>query len=429
MEIYLFLIYVSFFIGVFAAIFYSLCMISHYREKKDIPEMACDKSVSIIIPAYNEEKSIIRTLESAINIDYPDDKIEIIVVNDGSSDNTLKLAERFKKEYNGKRNILVLSKKNGGKGTAINYGIKKAKGEIVFTMDADSFVIPSAVQRMIAKFQDPDVMCVAPSVLAYKPKKILEYVCDAEYFLGIFLRKAFSTVNSIHITPGAFSSYRKVFFDKHGGFDENNLTEDMELALRIQSKGYKIDYSIRARVYTIVPFKFKTLLLQRRRWYMGLIKNLWAYRHLFGPKTGIMGIFVLPVALVSILLSVILTVYVFFRLISDIHDAFTLLKSVNFNFTGIFEINRYFLENLLYGIFSNAQLLMFILFLCIIGFYIFFGRKTSEHKEGLKLSLLFFLLFYAMLFSFWWIISLLYLGLNKKVGWGGNAERKSKKKY
>lgn len=430
MEIYIFLIYLSFFIGIFAAVFYSLCMFSYYKERdKNTLKLACDKTVSILIPAYNEEKSIYRTLESAIKIDYPDDKIEIIVINDGSSDNTLKLAKKFKDNYKGKRKIIILTKENGGKGTALNYGIKKSKGEIIFTMDADSFATPSSVQKMVAKFNDSAVMCIAPSVLAYKPKSILEYICDAEYFLGIFLRKAFSTINSIHITPGAFSAYRKVFFDKYGGFDENNLTEDMELALRIQSKGYKIDYSPEARVYTIVPSKFKTLLLQRRRWYMGLVKNLWNYRHLFGLKTGIMGVFVLPVAIISILLSIILTVYVIFRAISNIQNQIILLKSVNFNFSGIFEFNKYIFENIFYSIFSNTQLLMFILFLCIIGFYIFFGRKTSGHKESLKLSIFFFLLFYSFLFSFWWIISFLYLGLNKRVGWGGNAEKTSKRKY
>mgnify|MGYP006296599049 CR=1 FL=1 len=237
------------------------------------------------------------------------------------------------------------------------------------------------------------------------------------------MRKAFSTVNSIHITPGAFSSYRKEFFDKYGGFDEDNITEDMELALRVQSKGYKIGNVTDARVYTIAPKSFKILLLQRRRWYVGMIKNLWNYRHLFGPKTGIMGIFVLPIAVVSIILGIFLTFWMLGKAILEITKNLQLLSSINFKFDSFFELNKYVFENILYNLFSKPQMIMFFIFLFLLVIYMNFARIKSGHNKPMKFSLALFLVFYAILFAFWWSLSFIYVCLNKNVKWGGNASK------
>ena len=243
------LIYTSIYIGLITLSYYLLVLGT--RKKQVYPELKELPTVSIIIPAYNEEKTIIKTIKSAINSDYPRDKLEVIVVNDGSKDRTYKVAKSFKHPL-----VKVLTKENGGKGTALNYGIRHSKGEIVVTMDADSVVEPDALKLMVHKFADPKVMCTGPTVTVNKPQGILQRVQQVEYLLGVFLRKAFESMNAIHVTPGAFSSYRRTFFDKHGLFHEDNLTEDLEMALRIQANHYKIAYSPKSIVVTNSPNKF-----------------------------------------------------------------------------------------------------------------------------------------------------------------------------
>ncbi len=247
MEFYTILVYILAYIGLFATSFYITSMIKHYRKPEPLPKD--DKTVTIIIPAYNEEASIARTIQSALELEYPKDKIEIIVVNDGSKDKTYEIAKKF--EMARGIRVKVLTKPNGGKGSALNFGIKHSKSEIIVTMDADSFARPDSLRRMVGYFYSKDVMSVTPAMGVHNPKGILQRIQQIEYYLGVFLRKSFSTINAIHITPGAFSAYRREFFLKYGGYDERNITEDLEIALRIQSKNYIIEIHQR-QLYTLL---------------------------------------------------------------------------------------------------------------------------------------------------------------------------------
>ena len=263
------IIYLSIYIGLIATSFYVLSFIADKKKKREFLTDNELPFVSVIIPAYNEEKSIAETIKSVLASNYP--RFEVIVIDDGSKDNTLKIAKKFIE-----KGVKVFSKKNGGKGSALNFGLKKAKGEIIFTMDADTFADPKSMKKMVRYFKNKDVMCVSPAMVIHNAKSILQRIQSIEYLLGLFLRKTFAALNAIYITPGAFSAYRKSFFDEYGGFDEGNITEDLEMALRIQFKGYIIENCPEAPVYTIAHKRFKPLLIQRRRWYFGIIKN-----HLF----------------------------------------------------------------------------------------------------------------------------------------------------
>ncbi|MEK6860290.1 MAG: glycosyltransferase [Nanoarchaeota archaeon] len=409
------LIYISAYIGLFAVTFYFLSLLSKRKEKE--PEILEEKAlpvVSIIIPAWNEEKGIAGTIKSAIELDYPKNKLEIIIVDDGSKDNTYSIAKSFESKI-----VKVFrNEKNSGKGVSMNFGIKKARGEIIVTMDADNVVVKGDILRkMISNFKDPDVMCIAPTTAIYKPRGILQRVQQVEYLLGVFLRKSFSSMNAIHITSGAFSVYRKSFFEKHGYFDTNAITEDMEMALRIQYNRYKIVNDLRAVAYTIAPNKFVPLLKQRRRWYTGLIKCLWRYRFMFSRKYGAMGVIVLPVALITVVLSVILTSYVVVYSLLDLRKELLLLDSINFNFADNFQLNKFVFERFFFNLFSTPISYFFIIFvLVLIGYMVFAKRFIKEHAE-IRLSIIFFIIFYSFLFAFWWIISFLYLLFNKKVVW------------
>ncbi|MBL7059258.1 glycosyltransferase family 2 protein [Candidatus Pacearchaeota archaeon] len=425
MDLYLAIIYVLSYIGLFTVSFYMINTFSYYKKKKFIGEKE-DKTVTIIIPAFNEEKSIAKTIESALSSNYPKEKLEIIVVNDGSSDKTYEIAKKYLK--NKKFKVRVFTKENGGKGTALNLGISKANGEIIITMDADSFIRPDTVRKMVGHFYNNQVMSVTPSMGVYKPKGALQRVQQVEYYVGIFLRKSFAVLNAIHITPGAFSAYRKKFFEKYGGYDVGNITEDLEIALRMQRHNFIIENAPEAVVYTIAPNKFRDLLVQRRRWYVGMIKNFWDYRDLFGVKKGAMGMLVLPLAVISVIFSVILTMYALIKTLGDLKTELLLLNSINFEFTSIFEANWYFIktsfEKLFYKLFTNPILLLVLIFIILLFFYMHFARKNMKFEDGTKLSLLFFVALYSFLFSFWWILSFIYAAFNKKVVWRGDKWKK-----
>jgi len=410
------LIYVSIYIGLFAISFYILSMIA--ARKKIVPEYKFHElpKTSILIAMFNEEETIKKTIESALNIKYPKGKLEIIVIDDGSKDKSLSIAKKFEGIRKGKK-IRVIHQKNKGKGGALNTGLKIATGEIVVSMDADTYVEKNSLSAMNRFFKKPEVMCVTPSMVPYKPKGILQRLQYAEYLLGIFLRSAFASVNAEHIAPGAFSSYRKSFFDKYGGYDEKNITEDLEVTFRIQYNGYEIENCPEALVHTVAPTKFKNLLVQRRRWYSGLIANTLRYKKMFSRKYGDLGTFVLPMAWVSIFLSVFFLFYMAVNTISDIISEISFLISINFHFTSIFEFNKYILERIFFAYFTQPIILFFFLFVGIMVFYAKYATNRIGKTSSFSISLFIFLILYPIIFGFWWIITIIYNIFNKKVIW------------
>ena len=412
MEFIKFIIYVSIYIGLVSTTFFILSFFFGEKKKKLLYSDDELPKVSVIIPAYNEEKSIETTIKSILKTDYPKSKFQVIVVDDGSNDNTLKLAKKFEKF-----GVEVYTKKNGGKGTALNFGLKKVNGEIMFSMDADTFVDKKCVKQMVRFFKNKSVMCVSPAILVANPKNILQRVQYVEYILGLFLRKAFATVNAIHITPGAFSAYRKSFFDKYGGYDEGNITEDLELAMRIQFKGYIIEHSPESPAYTIAPNKFSHLLKQRRRWYVGLLKNTVKYSKMFSPKYGDLGMFIMPIAWLSVFFAVFITSYSLIKIFIEIRKEILFLNSINFDLYGIFNINYFFIERFLFLYFSNPVVIFILIFMLIMGGYLFYASKKIGKISSPFINLPLFFLFFSVLFGFWWIVSLIYVLFNKEIKW------------
>lgn len=404
------IIYLSIYIGLIATSFYVLSFIADKKKKREFFTNNELPFVSVIIPAYNEEKSIAGTIKSVLTSNYP--KFEVIVIDDGSKDNTLKIAKKFIG-----KGVKVFSKKNGGKGSALNFGLGKTKGEIIFTMDADTFVDPKSMKNMVRYFKNKDVMCVSPAIIIHKPKSILQRIQSTEYLLGLFLRKTFASLNAIYITPGAFSAYRKSFFDEYGGFDEGNITEDLEMALRIQFNGYVIENCPEAPVYTIAHKRFKPLSIQRRRWYFGLIKNILKYKKILSSKYGDLGIFVIPVAGISIFFAVFVSVYLFFKTIFQIKNELLFLQSINFDFLNLMNINFYVIERFLFLFFTKPVVIFILFFVCILGFYLYYASKKIGKTSGLIINLPLFFLFFAILFGFWWVVSITYALFTKNVKW------------
>ena len=197
----------------------------------------------------------------------------------------------------------------------------------------------------------------------------------------------------------------------------HNITEDLELALRIQYYGYRIENDPDAPVYTTAPSKFSHLLKQRRRWYVGLMRNLWDYRKIISSKYGDMGTFVIPIALLSIFFSVVITCYFFIKTIFDVKKELLFLNSINFDFSSAFDLNIHFIERYLFLLFTNPVFIFIIVFMIVVGFYISYASKKIGRVSSIAINLPLYFIGFAVLFGFWWIISLIYIFLNKKVSW------------
>jgi cellulose synthase/poly-beta-1,6-N-acetylglucosamine synthase-like glycosyltransferase len=402
------LIYVTCFFGLFTSFYFLILLFENRHDLKD-KKLRKNPFVTIIVPAYNEQKTLEKTIGSLLALKYPKEKYEILIIDDGSTDRTWEIAKRLEKSNN---IIKAYHQKNAGKGSALNFALKKAKGEFVGALDADSFVDPDALNAILSRFDDPKTMAVTPSMKIYRANKFLEVIQEVEYVLGIFLRKIFAFVGSIHVTPGPFSIFRKQFFDKYGGYDEHNLTEDIEIALRIQSKGYHIENTLHAHVYTTPPKSFFALLKQRLRWYYGFITNVEKYKHLFHPKTGNLGIIIMPAAFISVFLVMISFGYTMFKFVEWLINTLKIMVILGWDYFRLmnFEID-------LFTMFNNKTLLSFITIMMSI-ILIFIANRMSNKNKYMGIRFVIFSLFYWFFFGFWWIMAFAYRLTGKKIRWG-----------
>ncbi len=255
-------------------------------------------SVAVIVPCYNEATTVAATCDSLLALEYPKERLEIILVDDGSTDATASVMAQFATHPQ----VHIIHKENGGKYTALNAGIAVTRAELVGCLDADSFVEPNALREIVSSFTDARIAAVTAAMSVHHPKNILQHMQSAEYMFGITLRHTIASINGLYVTPGPFSFYRHSVIKELGGFRYGHQTEDMEMALRIQQAGYGIENAPRARVYTKTPNTLSTLLKQRIRWTTGFLRNiLGEYRGLIGNKRyGALGVLMLPTALLSI---------------------------------------------------------------------------------------------------------------------------------
>jgi len=284
------------FFSLFSLNVFILLYLKHRKDyDRPVKPTSWTPLLSIVLPAYNEEQYIVKSIRSLLDADYPKDKLDIIIVDDGSTDNTYRVAKAFEGQ-----NLRVFTKGNGGKGAALNFGLAKAKGELLATMDADSYIAKNTIREMIPHFEEEGVMAVTPAVKIRPSGSWLKEFQRVEYLMIIFSRKVLSFIDSVPVTVGPFSMFRKSVFDEIGGFDEHNLVEDQEIALRIQAHNYKIRSSITADVYTEPPDNMKDLLKQRVRWQRGGIRNYWRYRGMIKPEYGDFGMFFVPLNFAAI---------------------------------------------------------------------------------------------------------------------------------
>lgn len=282
--IYLFYMFVS----IYFLFFFLILYFNNRKNLFESPHTEKEYSVSVLVPAYNEEKTIEDTINSIFEIDYP--ITEVIAINDGSSDKTKEIIKGLLKKY---PKLKLLDKKNSGKGDSLNQGIKMAKGELVVVVDADSYPAKDSFKKMVGYFDDEKVGAATCVIVPRNKNNLLERMQFIEYNIIAFTRKLLEYVDGIYVTPGPLAMYKKTALEKIGGFDENNLTEDIELTWRIIHAGYERKMCLSTYVTTTAPDKWKIWYRQRRRWAVGGIQCMSKYKKEFFKK-GTLGTFILP---------------------------------------------------------------------------------------------------------------------------------------
>ena len=308
-------LYVCLFIALYFEVFLMISFFEKKPSKKDSSLPARYPTVSMLVPCFNEEKTLAGTIESLLAMHYPKDKLEVVVIDDGSKDSTARIAAGYAQKYPAQ--VRFLQKENGGKYTALNLGIAQSRGELIGCLDADSFAAPDALIEAVKKFEsDPSTMAITPAMQVYKPRKMLELMQSVEYTFGIFYKKMFDNLSAINVLPGPFSMYKREVFSKIGNFRHAHNTEDMEIAFRMHHNGLRIVNAHTAFVYTTVPNTVRALLKQRVRWSQGFLQNARDYKHMFFKrKYGNFGMLVLPFALSSFIAGIYTAVYLAYRFV------------------------------------------------------------------------------------------------------------------
>jgi len=237
---------------------------------------ASNPVVSIIVPAYNEEKWIKQTLESLVEVDYI--KKEILVIDDGSTDNTYFIASMMTKTD---KSIKVFKKSNGGKASAINYGLLVSSGDIIVVTDADGLVSRDSLSEIVELFKDPKVVGVAGNIRVINKSNVLTCCQAIEYAVGINLyRAATASFGIVDVLPGPLSAFRRSTIDMVGRFDSDTIVEDADFTKKLLKTGDILQCTSNAYAYTEVPSNFRDFVKQRMRWYRGNIQTILKHRDL-----------------------------------------------------------------------------------------------------------------------------------------------------
>ena len=264
--------------------------------------------VSVVVPAFNESKVIIRTIESLLASDYPN--FEILVVDDGSTDGTYHLTNET---FGGDPRVSVFTKENGGKAEALNFGWQKANGEVIIALDADTLFTPQTIAALAHRFADANIGAIAGNAKVGNRINIvtkwqaLEYVTSQN-----FDRRAFASLNCITVVPGSVGAWRRSVLEEIGGFSSETLAEDQDLTIQVRKLGYNIGYEEGAIGLTEAPDSLRNLAKQRFRWSYGTLQCMWKHKNaLLNPRYGTLGFVAMPNVWIF---------QVFFPLISPIMD-------------------------------------------------------------------------------------------------------------
>lgn len=261
--------YVFSFITLYVLVYFLITFLEFFDEldiknkdkKSTLKDEDCP-AVTITVPAYNEGENIRKTVNSLLASNYPKEKLFLILIDDGSTDNTLEIMN----EYKDNPQIKIFTKENGGKYTAQNIGILNSTTEFVGSIDADCTVAPETIRRMMEIFvKKSEVMGISPATAVIGAKSFIQNAQAVDYQLQIFIKKMFSFTSSMNVISGTFPIFRKVVFEKIGLYTSGHQTEDQEITLRMQKHHMKIEHAYNAYVFTTGMKNIPALYKQRKR--------------------------------------------------------------------------------------------------------------------------------------------------------------------
>jgi poly-beta-1,6-N-acetyl-D-glucosamine synthase len=376
--------------------------------------------VSIIVPAYNEEKTILKTLRSINNIDYPKEKLEVFVIDDGSKDNTKKIIKDYIKD---KLQFKLIAHKNMGKAASMNKALTKANGKFFACLDADSFVDSKTLRKMLSlyyKEDNPDLAIITPAMKVDKPKNLLQKVQWLEYLVIILVARITSQLDSLYVAPGPFSLYRTDIIKKLGGFDPTNITEDQEIAYRVQKNNYQIKQCFDGYVHTTAPRKLVPFYKQRRRWYLGSIRCVNQYKSMIANKKyGDFGLMQMIKNVAGYLLAITGIAVAIYLIILPALNWLKNLIVIKFNIFPYLANIKFDLSllNLLLIDFRKSFLIIFIF---MVGFFFFYQAHRNANEKMTKMGfipLIPYFIFYYLLKGIILLLSLFEFTRGRKLKW------------
>ncbi len=328
--------------------------------------------VSVIVPAYNEEKVICRTIDSLLASDYRN--LEIIIVDDGSPDDTLEIA---RESFSDNPKVKIFTKPNGGKAEASNFGLRQAKGEIIVALDADTLFDKNTVSALVHRFADEKIGAVAGNAKVGNRINVVTKWQALEYVTSQNLdRRAFASLNCITVVPGSVGAWRRSVLEKIGGFSIDTLAEDQDSTIQVRKLGYKIGYEEDAIAWTEAPDTLRGLAKQRFRWSYGTLQCMWKHKNaLFNPRYGTLGFVAMP------------NIWIFqviFPLLSPLMDLMFVWSFVSFLINWLEHGKEYSPANL------EAVMFYYALFLAVDWLGAFFAFLLEKREQKSLLWWLFF---------------------------------------
>jgi peptidoglycan-N-acetylglucosamine deacetylase len=276
-------------IGLFA-------VIDRFRKRKNYAEPGYAPRVAVLIPAYNEEKVIVRTIRSVMMSNYKN--LHIIVIDDGSKDRTAEVAREAYPNDIASGRLVVLTKPNGGKADALNYALERTNEELYVGIDADGVIAHDAITNLVPHFANPKIGAVAGNakvgnrVNLWTRWQALEYITSQN-----FERRALDLFDVVMVVPGAIGAWRTSAVKAGGGYHTNTVAEDADLTMNVLEQGYSVIYEDQALAFTEAPVNADGLMRQRFRWSFGILQAIWKHRGAIS-KHRAMGLFALPNILV-----------------------------------------------------------------------------------------------------------------------------------
>lgn len=264
---------------------YDIRSVKRYHKQKRTRDTL---GVSVIIPAYNEETGVIRTLESVLRSTYHN--VQILVVNDGSKDKTLAKLRAYQRKHKGR--FTIINQENGGKASAINRAVKYwATKELVMVLDADSLLDSRAIERMVTRFRNHNTIAAAANVKIIPTRSLLGVAQQYEYLISYRMKRSLSVFGAEYIIGGVGSTFRRKELIDSGLYDTDTMTEDIDMTVKLiriyGNKRGKITYAADALAYTEHVMKFSSLVKQRFRWKYGRMQTFAKNRDLFFSRRHI----------------------------------------------------------------------------------------------------------------------------------------------